>query len=162
MGTALSTAAMHAAAAASLLLLATQQAVGDWSGTGRIQCYGHVSTDVSTPSGGGYLEAGTLNCNPVEWAGGPLGPEAMFFKPNGGAEFEVWAWDYHEWGDWPVPSAVCEGDIWYKDNDMGAGYCTCTPAHCPPASPWTSLKEERRFTGCGFASCTGTITCKGC
>merc|ERR1712183_1175385 len=132
MGTALSTAAMHAAAAASLLLLATQQAVGDWSGTGRIQCYGHVSTDVSTPSGGGYL-----------------GPEAMFFKPNGGAEFEVWAWDYHEWGDWPVPSAVCEGDIWYKDNDMGAGYCT-------------PHMTEKGWAGCGYGDCVGKITCSNC
>ena len=32
-----------------------------------------------------------LNCNIIEWGGGPLGPEAMFFKPNGGAEFEIWA-----------------------------------------------------------------------
>ena len=32
-----------------------------------------------------------VTCNIVEWGGGPLGPEAMFFKPNSGAEFEVWA-----------------------------------------------------------------------
>ena len=32
-----------------------------------------------------------MNCNIIEWGGGPLGPEAMFFKPNGGAEFEIWA-----------------------------------------------------------------------
>merc|ERR1711862_861246 len=38
--------------------------------------------------GGDHLGEGTLNCNIIEWGGGPLGPEAMFFKPNGGAEFE--------------------------------------------------------------------------
>merc|ERR1712179_771244 len=120
-----------------LVVLVLHQVSCDWTGTGELSCYGHLSTDVSTPEGGGYLEQGHLDCDIIEW-------------------------DYHEWGDWPVPSATCEGDIWYKKDDMGAGYCTCTPAHCPPASPWTSLQEERRFTGCGFAKCTGTITCKGC
>merc|ERR1712203_316134 len=45
------------------------------------------------------------NCNIIEWGGGPLGPEAMFFKPNSGAEFEIWAWDYHDWDSehWPMP-----------------------------------------------------------
>merc|ERR1712212_884448 len=144
-------------------LVVLHQVSSDWTGTGSLSCYGHLSTDVSTPEGGGYLEQGHLDCDIIEWDGSNgLGPEAMFFSADSGAEWEVWARDYHEWGDWPVPSATCEGDIWYKKDDMGAGYCTCTPAHCPPASPWTSLKEERRFTGCGFASCTGTITCKGC
>ena len=33
-----------------------------------------------------------MTCTIVEWDGsGGLGPEAMFFKPNSGAEFEVWA-----------------------------------------------------------------------
>ena len=40
-----------------------------------------------------------------------LGPEAMFFKPNGGAEFEIWAWDYHEPN---IPWAECDGDVWYQ------------------------------------------------
>merc|ERR1712241_1274051 len=145
-----------------VLVLALHQVSADWSGSGELKCYGHYSTDVTTPEGGGNLQEGKMDCNMVEWGGGPLGPEAMFFHPHSGAEFEVWAWDYHEWGDWPIPTAHCEGDIWYKKDDMGAGYCTCTPAHCPPASPWTSLQEERRFTGCGLAKCTGTITCKGC
>ena len=146
-----------------VLLLTLDQVSADWSGTGEISCYGHLTTDVSTPEGGGNLSRGTMDCNIVEWDGSNgLGPEAMFFKPQSGAEFEVWAWDYHEWGNWPVPSAQCEGDIWYKKDDMGVGYCTCTPAHCPPASPWKSLDEERSYTGCGFASCVGTITCKGC
>ena len=73
-----------------------------------------------------------MTCNIVEWDGsGGLGPEAMFFKPSSGGDFEIWAvrggikrkvaamfvfqWDYHEWGDWPVPYAECEGDIWSVD-----------------------------------------------
>ena len=27
----------------------------------------------------------------------------------------VFQWDYHEWGDWPIPYAECEGDIWSVD-----------------------------------------------
>merc|ERR1711936_898535 len=126
-----------------VLLVVLHQVSCDWTGTGSLSCYGHLSTDVSTPEGGGYLEQGHLDCDIIEWDGSNgLGPEAMFFKADSGSEWEVWAWDYHEWGDWPVPSATCEGDIWYKKDDMGAGYCTCTPAHCPPASPWTSLQDE--------------------
>merc|ERR1712183_405735 len=87
---------------AALVTLALHQATADWSGSGEFSCYGHVSTDVSSPEGGDHLGEGTLRCNIIEWGGGPLGPEAMFFKPNGGAEFE----------------------IWYKSDDMGAGYCT--------------------------------------
>ena len=64
----------------------------DWVGTGELQCYGHVSTAVSTPPGGDYLERGQLTCNPSEWDFDTgLGPEAMFFKPQTGAEFEIWA-----------------------------------------------------------------------
>merc|ERR1712080_102206 len=73
--------------------IALHQAAADWSGSGEFSCYGHVSTDVTSPEGGDHLGEGTLNCNIIEWGGGPLGPEAMFFKPNGGAEFEIWAWD---------------------------------------------------------------------
>jgi len=120
----------------------------DWSGSGEFSCYGHVSTDVSSPEGGDHLGEGTLNCNIIEWGGGPLGPEAMFFKPNGGAEFEIWAWDYHDWDSehWPMPYATCEGQIWYKRDDMGAGYCT----------------PHRGFTGCGYGHCVGDIVCIGC
>ena len=64
----------------------------DWVGTGELQCYGHVSTAVSTPPGGDYLERGQLTCNPAEWDFDTgLGPEAMFFKPQTSAEFEIWA-----------------------------------------------------------------------
>merc|ERR1712025_286559 len=89
MGTACWRIAMKVVAA--LVTLALHQAAADWSGSGEFSCYGHVSTDVSSPEGGDHLGEGTLNCNIIEWGGGPLGPEAMFFKPNGGAEFEIWA-----------------------------------------------------------------------
>ena len=47
---------------------------------------------MSTPPGGDYLERGQLTCNPSEWDFDTgLGPEAMFFKPQTGAEFEIWA-----------------------------------------------------------------------
>merc|ERR1711936_698540 len=133
---------------AALVTLALHQATADWSGSGEFSCYGHVSTDVSSPEGGDHLGEGTLRCNIIEWGGGPLGPEAMFFKPNGGAEFEIWAWDYHDWDDehWPMPYATCEGQIWYKSDDMGAGYCT----------------PHKGFTGCGYGHCVGDIVCVGC
>merc|ERR1711935_564677 len=133
---------------AALLTLALHQAAADWSGNGEFSCYGHVSTDVSSPEGGDHLGEGTLRCNIIEWGGGPLGPEAMFFKPNGGAEFEIWAWDYHDWDNehWPMPYATCEGQIWYKSDDMGAGYCT----------------PHKGSTGCGNGHCVGDIVCVGC
>jgi len=116
----------------------------DWSGNGRIQCYGHVSTDVTTPPGGEFLESGSVTCRPAEWVyESGLGPEAMFFKPNSGAEFEIWAWDYHAPN---IPWAECKGDIWYMDNDMGAGFCT----------------PNRGYGGCGYADCVGEIVCHGC
>merc|ERR1739847_3231 len=106
----------------------------------RLQCYGVVDTDVSTPAGGGYLERGQLRCTLEEWVYETgKGPEAMFFKPTTGGEFEVWAWDYHEPN---IPWAECNGDIWYQNNDMGAGYCT----------------PNKGYSGCGYADCVGTIT----
>ena len=61
-----------------------------------MQCYGHVSTDVSTPPGGDYLERGSVTCRPAEWVfESGLGPEAMFFKPQTGAEFEIWAVSFY-------------------------------------------------------------------
>merc|ERR1711862_1037738 len=99
-----------------VLVLALHQVSGDWSGTGELKCYGHYSTDVTTPEGGGYLQDGKMDCNIVEWDGNSgKGPEAMMFHPTSGAEFEIWAWDYHEWGDWPIPTAHCEGDIWSRN-----------------------------------------------
>jgi len=132
--------------ATSMVLFAVNQVSGDWTGTGQVQCYGHVSTDVSTPPGGDYLERGQVTCRPVEWDFDTgLGPEAMLFKPQTSDEFEVWAWDYHSPN---IPYAECDGDIWYKENDMGAGYCV--------------PNKEKGFSGCGYAHCVGTITCHGC
>merc|ERR1711874_367941 len=107
-------------------------------------CYGHYSTDATTPEGGEYLGPGKVDCNIVEWDG-VTRPEAMFFKPYVGEDFEIWSMDYHnnQWGPWPIPTAHCEGDVWYKKDDMGAGYC-------------------KGYTGCGYASCVGSITCSGC
>ena len=68
------------------------QVSGDWTGSGRLQCYGVVDTDVSSPAGGEYLERGNLRCTLEEWVYETgRGPEAMFFKPITGGEFEVWA-----------------------------------------------------------------------
>ena len=75
-----------------LILPRCAQVSGDWTGTGQVQCYGHVSTDVSTPPGGDYLERGQVTCRPAEWDFDTgLGPEAMLFKPQTSDEFEVWA-----------------------------------------------------------------------
>ena len=75
----------------------------------------------------------------------------MFFKPNSGAEFEIWAvscliarlncfficllvqnyiiqqisqWDYHDWDSehWPMPYATCEGQIWFALNSFSNIY----------------------------------------
>merc|ERR1711962_1025941 len=103
-------------------VLSLAQARADWTGTGEVKCYGHVSTNVLTPEGGGYLSEGDVTCSPAEWVYETgLGPEAMFFHPDSGSDFEIWAWDYH---DDNMPTVQCHGDIWYKKDDMGAGYCT--------------------------------------
>merc|ERR1711936_1501189 len=118
--------------ALALLALASYQVSGDGSFTGELACYGHLTTDVSTPEGGGYLERGQMSCNIIEWDGSSgLGPEAMFFKPQSGADFEIWAWDYHDWGNWPIPYAECEGDIWYKKGH-GCWILHLHPCTLPP------------------------------
>ena len=65
----------------------------DWTGTGELTCYSHLNAQVSTPPGSENESEGKLTCTPVEWPypSQDLGPEAMFFAPNGGAEFEIWA-----------------------------------------------------------------------
>merc|ERR1712203_15747 len=66
-------------------LIWTCQVSCDWTGSGRLQCYGVADTDVSTPAGGGYLERGNLRCTLEEWVYETgRGPEAMFFKPTTG------------------------------------------------------------------------------
>merc|ERR1711915_1126452 len=74
----------------ALTTLTAHQAASDWVGTGQVQCYGHVNVDVSTPPGGDYLDRGQVTCRPAEWVfESQLGPEAMFFEPQTGAEFEI-------------------------------------------------------------------------
>ena len=138
---------------------------GDWTGTGELTCYSHLNAQVSTPPGSENESEGKLTCTPIEWPypAQDLGPEAMFFAPNGGAEFEIWAvsvgvmfemlvltimcqWDYHEPN---IPWAECDGDVWYQNSDMGAGYCTPN-------------MDAKSWSGCGLARCTGSITCYGC
>merc|ERR1712026_208204 len=115
---------MKLISALALALISTCQVSGDWTGSGRLQCYGVVDTDVSSPAGGEYLERGNLRCTLEEWVYETgRGPEAMFFKPTTGGEFEVWAWDYHEPN---IPYAECNGDIWYQNNDMGPGTASPT------------------------------------
>merc|ERR1711971_1103808 len=48
-------------------LIWTCQVSCDWTGSGRLQCYGVADTDVSTPAGGNYLERGNLKCTLEEW-----------------------------------------------------------------------------------------------
>merc|ERR1711913_116101 len=62
-------------------LIWTCQVSADWTGSGRLQCYGVVDTDASTPAGGNYLERGNLRCTLEEWVYETgRGPEAMFFN----------------------------------------------------------------------------------
>ena len=37
------------------------QVSSNWSGSGELSCYGHLSTDVSTPEGGDYLGEGKVH-----------------------------------------------------------------------------------------------------
>merc|ERR1712071_486286 len=94
--------------------------------------------------------AGSVECVPVEWDSATgLGPEAMFFE-TASTEFEVWAWDYHPsrgFGD-VMPKATCDGELWYKTEDMGAGFCT--------------PNLEKGWNGCGTVVCYGDIFCTGC
>ena len=84
--------ACHCWRSSSWLNSVHSQVSCDWSGSGRIQCYGQVDTDVSTPPGGDYIDNGRVTCRPKEWDGSNgVGPEAMFFTPDSGAEFEIWA-----------------------------------------------------------------------
>merc|ERR1712142_159081 len=141
--------AMHTFTSFFLGLSAVLASVaGDWSGTGELSCYGHVDVTASFDQGANNQGPGAVTCEPVEWdAATGLGPEAMFFK-SGNTEFEIWAWDYHpSWGYGDVmPTATCEGELWYKTNDMGAGFCT----------------PNKGYNGCGIVKCMGEIYCTGC
>merc|ERR1712156_863782 len=58
---------MKFTSAIAAALIWTCQVSADWTGSGRLQCYGVVDTDVSTPAGGNYLERGNLRCTLEEW-----------------------------------------------------------------------------------------------
>merc|ERR1711931_255170 len=51
---------------AALVTLALHQATADWSGSGEFSCYGHVSTDVSSPEGGDHLDQRQCSSSPTE------------------------------------------------------------------------------------------------
>merc|ERR1711962_1053999 len=55
-------------------VLSLAQARADWTGTGEVKCYGHVSTNVLTPEGGGYLSEGDVTCSPAGSTRLGLGP----------------------------------------------------------------------------------------
>merc|ERR1740116_382429 len=123
-----------------LALLGTVLAVNcvnaDWSGKGILACYGHFETDAS-------FDEGAAN------GGGVLAPEAMFFaEESSGEEFQIWAWDFHEPN---IPTATCNGALWYKKDDLGSG--VCTPNFNAKTGSWS---------GCGHAHCYGDIVCNGC
>merc|ERR1719427_282261 len=110
---------MNVLVVTTIAFISIQQVVCYWAGTGRVQCYGYVT------------------CTLQEWDSqqGP-GPQAMFFKPETGEDFDIWAWDY-VWNGEEMPSAQCNGDIWYQDTDMGGGWCD------------TNREMEKEFNGCG-------------
>merc|ERR1712020_752359 len=60
------------------------------------------------------------------------------------------AWDHHpSWGFGDVmPTTTCTGSVWYKTEDMGAGFCT--------------PNKEKDWSGCGMFHCNGDIYCKDC
>merc|ERR1711997_555421 len=134
--------------AASVLLSAVS---ADWSGSGIVTCYGHAQVTADFPDGASNEGQGSIHCAPVEWDSATgLGPEAMIFHPRSGEEFTIWAWDYHpSWGFGDVmPTTTCTGSVWYKTEDMGAGFCT--------------PNKEKDWSGCGMFHCNGDIYCNDC
>merc|ERR1711971_812176 len=135
-----------------LALLGTVLAINcvnaDWSGKGILACYGHFETDASFDEGAANGGDASVNCAPAEW-GGVMAPEAMFFtEVSSGEEFQIWAWDFHEPN---IPTATCNGALWYKKDDLGSG--VCTPNINAKTGSWS---------GCGHAHCYGDIVCNGC
>merc|ERR1712080_8985 len=136
-------------ATVGLLAVSLCMVHADWSGSGELICYSHYESSATFPEGAGNEAPATVRCTPQEWKYPEvdLGPEAMFFHPNNGDDFEIWAWDYHDGQD-SIPYADCDGDFWYKMDDMGAGFCTPNGIN--------------GITACGVAHCTGNIKCYGC
>ena len=56
-------------------------------------CYSHYESDADFPEGASNEAPATVTCRPVEWKypEADLGPEAMFFHPDSGEDFEIWA-----------------------------------------------------------------------
>merc|ERR1711928_269864 len=87
---------------------------GDWSGTGNLKCYGHVSVTASFPAGAANEGEGSVRCTPVEWVSETgLGPEAMFFENTGGHDFEFCVLFFLSSLFFCVlmPEATCEGSL---------------------------------------------------
>merc|ERR1712110_36916 len=143
--------------AACLVLALASQVRGDWTGEGNLECYSHFETTADFPEGAANAGPADVTCRPVVWDGASgKGPEAMIFHPNGGEEFDIFAWDYHDGQD-SIPYATCEGStMWYKSGDMGAGFCT------PNLTYDEVTGKVKSWSGCGIAHCQGTITCTGC
>merc|ERR1711971_941907 len=97
-----------------------------------------------------------INCVNADWSGkgilacyGHFETEAMFFtEESSGEEFQIWAWDFHEPN---IPTATCNGALWYKKDDLNTG--VCTPNFNAKTGSWS---------GCGHAHCYGDIVCNGC
>jgi len=139
-----------------LALAISSQVRGDWSGQGTLVCYSHFETTADFPEGAANAGRADVTCRPVVWeyATG-LGPEAMTFQPVSGDPFDIFAWDYHDGQD-SIPYATCNGNLmWYKESDMGAGYCQ------PNLSDEDKM-NLKSWSGCGIAHCEGEITCTGC
>jgi hypothetical protein len=134
--------------AAGVLLSSTLVSC-DWTGSGQLTCYGHSEVTSSVSEGSANYGPGSVECVPVEWVyESGLGPEAIFFHADTGREWEIWAWDYHpSWGHGDVmPTARCTGNLWYRSQDLGAGFCT----------------PHKNWAGCGIVQCDGEIVCEGC
>merc|ERR1712203_1335450 len=67
---------------AALVTLALYKATADWSGSGELACYGHVSTDVSSPEGGDHLGEGTMRCNIINGEEAHLDPRQCSSNPT--------------------------------------------------------------------------------
>merc|ERR1711997_301513 len=95
----------------TLRAIGVYQVYGDWSGSGELVCYSHYESDATFPDGASNEAPAKVTCRPVEWKypEQDLGPEAMFFHPENGEDFEVWAWDYHDGQD-SIPYAECSGE----------------------------------------------------
>merc|ERR1712126_466553 len=68
------------------------QVKADWTGSGELKCYSHYESDATFPEGASNAAPAKVTCRPVEWKypENDLGPEAMFFHPDSGEDFEIW------------------------------------------------------------------------